>query len=157
MAMYAKDGSRHHSASRARMHDEMATNKGPAAGVKQMKGQAEGASGPAHSSHPAPTETSIEDHVSEHGPAHGMHYEHDQATGQHHVSTFHGDAKMGDMDHPHTHHSVHKSEAGAHEHMGKSLGMDHADESPDETADESETADSMQDQTAGPRAIPGLS
>jgi hypothetical protein len=155
MAMYAKDGSRHHSASRARMHDEMASNKGPASGVKQMSAPAEGKGAPSH--HPGPTETAIDQHVEEHGPAHGVQYEHDKSTNMHHVSTFHGDAKMGEMDHPHTHHSVHKSEASAHEHMGKSMGMDHGEEEPGSAAEEEETPDSMQDQEAGSHAIPGLS
>jgi hypothetical protein len=156
MAMYAKDGSRHHSASRARMHDEMATNKGPASGVRQMAPPA-GEKGPgAPSHHPGPTETPIEDHVDEHGPAHGMHYQHDKSTNMHHVSSFHGDAKMGEMEHPHTHHSQHKTADGAHAHMSKSMGLDHPNEDEGNTADEEETPDSQTEQMTGP-GIPGLS
>jgi hypothetical protein len=157
MAVHAADGTRHHSASRAALHDRMASNKGPSSGVKQMAGKAEGmgSKGPGHMPGPAetPTKTPIEDHVSEHGPAHSMMYQ--QSGGMHHVSSFHGDAKPGEMDHPHAHHSVHKSEMAAHEHMGKSMGMDHEEEERPEMEGD-ETPDSMQDQESGSRGIPGL-
>ena len=147
------------------MHDEMASNKGPSSGVKQMKPAAEGSDGQTHQ--PGPTETPIEDHVMEHGPAHTVHYHHDEdGDGMHHVSSYHGEAKpldgMGGGEHPggaegkaHPghHHSVHKSAEAAHEHAGKAMGMDHEDMAENEG---DETPDSMQDQEAGARKIPGL-
>lgn len=157
MAMQDGKGNWHHSASRAKLSDEMAGNKGASSGVKQMKDSADagkGAMGKTH--HPGPTEEPIEEHVEEHGPAHGMHHEHDQATNMHHVASFHGDAKVGEMDHPHTHHSQHRTAEGAHEHMGKAMGMDHDNEDEENAADMEETPDAEQDQMAGKHAIPGL-
>lgn len=153
MAVLAKDGSRHHSAGRASLHDSMAANRGKAAGVQQMKPMAEGSGGPAHL--PGPSETPIEDHVEEHGPAHAVQYTHDKASKVHHVSSFHGEAAKGDNDHPGAHHSHHKTSAAAHEHMGKSMGMDHENEEKPEQEDD-ETPDSGTDQMAGAHAIPGL-
>jgi hypothetical protein len=171
MAVKAKDGTVHHSASRALLHDEMAQSRGKSSGVVQKKDSADKGPGqPGNKSHePGPTETPIQDHVEEHGPAHTVHYSHDEATGKHTVTSYHGDAKPLDgmgggdsaegsehMNHPGVHHSVHKTKHAAHEHMGKSMGMDHENEdSPEEPDDE--TPDSQQDQMAGSRGIPGLS
>lgn len=153
MAVQAKDGSRHHSASRASLHDELSAKKG-AATVTPMK-KPEG--GESSDKHPAPSSHSIEDHVSDHGPAHAIHFTHDQeGDGKHHVSSFHGEAEPGQHDHPAAHHSVHASHAAAHQHMGKAMGMDHDNEErPAE--DDDLTPDSSQDQTAGSHGIPGLS
>jgi hypothetical protein len=133
MAVTAKDGSHHHSASRALLHDEMAASRGKSSGVVQKKDSADKGPGePANKSHiPGPTETPIADHVMEHGPAHTVHYSHDEATGKHTVTSYHGDAKPLDgmgggdsaegsehMNHPGVHHSVHKTHHAAHEHMG---------------------------------------
>lgn len=182
MAVTAKDGSHHHSASRARLHDELAAKKDSA--VTPIKKDSSDA-GPGGMTHPAPTKTPIEEHVAEHGPAHSIMYHHDQdGDGMHHVSSFHGEApspygKMAGgqnagegehtgegggesaageshMLHPGAHHSRHKTHHAAHEHMGKAMGMDHEDEDRPEEADD-ETPDSQQDQTAGSRGIPGLS
>jgi hypothetical protein len=105
MAMAAQDGSVHHSASRARLHDEISARKGAATET------------PAKGATPAPTKTPIEEHVGLHGPAHEIHYHHDQATGKHHVTSHHGEGEGGH------HHSVHKSHEEAHAHMGKAMGV----------------------------------
>lgn len=158
MAMQDGKGNWHHSASRAKLSDEMAGNKGASSGVKQMKDKADagaGAMGKTH--HPGPTETPISEHVDEHGPAHAVHHMHDMdGDGMHHVSSYHGEAKVGEEDHPGSHHSVHKTHEAAHRHMGEAMGMNHANEDEDNTADMEETPDSEQDQMAGAHKIPGL-
>ena len=155
MAMMAKDGTRHHSASRARMHDELSTSKGSATEIPMRKpgaGEKDAGQGPKH---PQPSTTPITDHVDEHGPAHAVHHEFDKGSNLHHVSSFHGDAKPGENDHPGAHHSQHKTHAAAHQHMGKSMGLDHeAEDRPEEEGDE--TPDSTEDQETGKHAIPGL-
>lgn len=150
MAVMAKDGSRHHSASRAQLHDEMSSKKGPAS-VTPMKKPVGGESTSEGSpKHPAPTKMSIQDHVEMHGPAHSMEYEHDEPSGIHHVTSKHGEEENSH------HHSQHKTHEAAHQHMGEAMGMNHDNENEDETAEQEETPDSQQDQVAGHRGIPGL-
>ena len=170
MAMQDKAGNWHHSASRARLHDEMAESKGKSSGVVQKKDSADKGPGePGNKSHtPGPTETPIEQHVEEHGPAHAVNYRHDEDTGKHVVTSFHGDAKPIDgmgggekeageahMTHPGVHVSHHKTQHAAHQHMSKAMGMGHEqedEETPDETEEEGAMAPSG---SAG--GIPGLS
>jgi hypothetical protein len=164
MAVRAKDGSNHHSASRALLHDEMAQSRGKSSGVVQKKDSADKGPGePANKSHhPGPTETPIQDHVEEHGPAHAMNYMHDEADGMHHVTTYHGDAKPQDGmgggeheggDHPGIHHSRHKTHHAAMQHMQHAMGAhDESEETPDEADEEPAMAPSG---SAG--GIPGLS
>lgn len=156
MAVIAKDGTRHHSASRASLHDSMAADKGSTGKVVDMKKpDGDGAAG--GMKHPAPSSHSIEDHVSDHGPAHAVHHMHDEGgDGKHHVSSFHGEAEPGDHDHPAAHHSVHASHAAAHEHMGKAMGVNAA-ENEDKDHEEFETPDTEQaeDARAG-GGIPGI-
>lgn len=102
--------------------------------------------------HPAPTEMSIEDHVALHGPAHKMDYTHDKASGDHHVTSHHGEPEGGDEK---QHHSVHKTAKAAHEHMGKSMGMDHAQEEKDEESPDQEGQEELAHTGGG--GIPGLS
>lgn len=172
MAVTAKDGSRHHSASRASLHDELSSKKGNAT-VTPMK-KPDGTEDAM--THPTPSTHSIEDHVEEHGPAYKIDYHHDHLSGQHHVSSHHGEPPASSAEagrgqthggmsavgggepeggSEKSHHSVHKTLHAAHEHMGKSMGLDHRNEErPAEAADE--TPDSSQDQTAGSRGIPGI-
>lgn len=163
MAVPAKDGSMHHSAGRASLHDSM-TSKGEkssgksVAPMKKPAGQHEaGGEGKAHPAipqdhphmagpHQTPTETPIQEHVEEHGPAtHVMHAEHE---GSHHVTSHHGG--MG----KNMHHSVHESAEAAHEHMGTAMGGESADEneSPDAAA-ENEGAEEPSNMSS---SIPGL-
>lgn len=179
MAVTAKDGSHHHSASRARLHDELAAKKGSA--VTPIKKDSSDA-GPGGMTHPAPTKTPIEEHVAEHGPAHAIHYMHDaDGDGMHHVSSYHGEAPapahngrggqggenqdgMGGgeepggekhMLHPGAHHSRHKTHHAAHEHMGKAMGVERGEEE-DETPDHEEP-DGDEGMASGAGSIPGLS
>lgn len=165
MAVQAKDGSHHHSASRARLHDELAAKKGSA--VTPIKKDSSD-KGPGGMTHPAPTNTPIEEHVEEHGPAHTIHYHHDEdGDGMHHVSSYHGEASMpphtgapggqdGHAEHPGAHHSVHKTHHAAHHHIGVAMGLGH--EQSEETPDEGEEAQgAMAGGDGGSSGIPGLS
>lgn len=154
MAMIATDGSRHHSASRARLHDELSKGKGSA--VTPMKKPGVGEKDASENvQHPVPSTIPIGDHVDEHGPAHTIHHQLDESTNMHHVSSFHGDATPEQKDHPGAHHSQHKTHAAAHAHMGKAMGLDHEAEDRPENEDD-ETPDSEQDMEAGSHKIPGL-
>ncbi len=139
MAVFAKDGSRHHSSSRASMHDEMGAKK--AAPVSEMKK-------PEGLSHPAPSSHSIEDHVDTHGPAHKIEYTHDQASGEHHISSHHGEGEET------SHHSKHKTHHAAHAHIAKAMGMQ--DEEQEERDSESPDEE-YEEETTGSKGIPGLS
>jgi hypothetical protein len=175
MAVTAKDGSRHHSASRALLHDEMAQGHGRSSGVIQKKDSSD--KGPGAMTHPAPTKTPIDEHVSEHGPAHTLNYHHDEVgDGMHHVSSYHGDAVapahhggvggqggeakdgMGGGEHeggehPGAHHSRHKTHHAAHQHMAKAMGTGHEEED-EETPDSDDQPGSDE---GGASGIPGLS
>src|SRR5262245_11172977 len=123
MAMYAKDGTRHHSASRARLHDEKSGGgKPPAAPMSKPAVPAKPAGGAGESdlSH-----MDIKDVVAKHGPAHKVEMEHDHAGGQHHVTSHH---KGGH--HKSTHGSAHE----AHMHGMQAAGEE--GEGTEETPDD---------------------
>jgi hypothetical protein len=158
MAVHSSDGVRHHSASRARMHEEkLKSGKSGDPNVMSMKPPAAKAMPGGAMTHPAPTGTPIEDHVAEHGPAHAMEYHHDKETNMHHVSSFHGEAEPGEDEHPHAHHSEHRSAEAAHRHMGKAMGMHEGEETADEMPpeNEEETADAGGGGMGGSK-VPGL-
>ncbi len=140
-AFQAKDGSSHHSASRASLHDEMDANKG--APVRAMKK-------PEGPSHPAPSSHSIEDHVVEHGPARKIEYEHDQTTNSHHVSSHHGEGDNPEA----SHHSHHKTHHAAHQHIAKAMGMQNEEE---QEESDNESPDQEAEEEPSGRGIPGLS
>lgn len=150
MAMMAKDGTRHHSASRASLHDELSANKGPATALPKKK---EESGGPKPGmAHPEPSKVAIKDHVAEHGPAHQVHHIHDQATGKHHVTTHHGEGENG------KHHSVHDSHEAAHEHMGVAMGVGNAAKEEEKDHEDFETPDTEEaEMTRAGGGIPGLS
>ena len=133
----------HHSASRARLHDEMSANKGGSKVAEMSK--------PAGQEHPAPSAHSIEEHVVEHGPAHKIEYTHDQASGEHHISSHHGEGDNPEA----VHHSKHKTHHAAHAHIAKAMGMqdeeqeERDNESPDQQGEEDEMAETG-------KGIPGL-
>jgi hypothetical protein len=168
MAVAAKDGSMHHSAGRAKLHDEMASKGDKESSKPPMKKAASdkaggekktGSHGPIPHDHPhmpgphqTPSDTSIGEHVSEHGPATHVGHMHHEESGTHHVTTHHGG--MGEN----MHHSEHESHEAAHDHMGEALG---ATESSDqgETPDEAEGVNENPAEsasTAGGGNIPGL-
>ncbi len=132
----------HHSASRARLHDEMSANKGSSKVAEMSK--------PAGQEHPAPSSHSIEDHLDEHGPARKIEYTHDQATGAHHVSSHHGESEDGET----SHHSVHKTHHEAHKHIAKAMGMQ--DEEQEERDNESPDEEYEEETASGGKGIPGL-
>ena len=136
---FAKDGSGHHSFTRAKMHDEksMGSAKPPAKThspepkARSMKDPGKGES-----------EQGMEGVVAEHGPAHGMHYA--KVGDEHHVVSHHADG--------HVHHAKHGSFGEAHEHM-KQGGEESAEQEPQETPDsEQEPAYASN----GGGGIPGL-
>lgn len=162
MAVAAKDGSMHHSAGRASLHDKMSAGAAESSSKKvaPMKkpggpaGQHEGSGktpaqlenhphmpGP----HQTPTETPIAEHVAEHGPATStLHVEHE---GKHHVTSHHGG--MGEN----MHHSEHESHQAAHDHMGVAMGGEsESDETPDDVNENPAETES----TAPGNKIPGL-
>jgi hypothetical protein len=160
MAVAAKDGSMHHSAGRAKLHDEMsagADKKNVAPMKKPASDTADGAKktgfAPIPHDHPhmagphqTPSDTDISEHVSEHGPA--THVHHIDHEGTHHVTTHHGG--MG----KNMHHTEHESAEEAHAHMGEAMGGEApAEETPDEASANENPAESAS--TAG-TPIPGL-
>ena len=148
MAVLAKDGTRHHSASRASMHDKMAVTAGAHTKVTPMKMPAGDEHHQAGSPvHPEPTKTPIEDHVAEHGPAHEIHYKHHEETDKHHLTSHHGEGGEEEM-----HHSVHDNAEAAHEHMSKAMGLT-SEEAAEETPDD-EPVETMHASGGG---IPGMS
>jgi hypothetical protein len=151
----ARDGSKHHSMGRAKLHDEIHGKGGSkfqdgGGGAKVAEEPAKGAA----SEHEEPdqdeggkgmeampdTETPIEEHVSEHGPAEA-HQHVVGKDGMHHVLTHHGGSK---------HKSRHNSPEEAHAHIGKAMGMEAAAEPMGPEAPEAAGA------PAGGGGIPGL-
>jgi hypothetical protein len=127
MSPQAKDGSSHHSFGRAKLHDDMESDRKAKAGPKSMmapkkesKGEAEpkapkeSEAGTEHENMEAmpDTPTPIEQHVSQHGPADEMHHKMG-ADGMHHVHSMHGGQ---------AHKSTHSTFQDAHMHMGKAGG-----------------------------------
>lgn len=162
MGVQAKDGSTHHSAGRASLHDSMSAGAAKASHQKVAPMTKPGGKTPQNEGsgktpaqiphdhphmagpHQTPTETPISEHVGQHGPATSI--MHTESEGKHHVTSHHGG--MGQN----MHHSSHDSHESAHEHMGAAMGGEaKSDESPDEVNENpAETAS-----TAGAK-IPGL-
>lgn len=146
MAMYAGDGTRHHSASRARMHDMTAAK--PAAkpsmgGDKPAAGaDAGGDMGGDVSSMP------IKDVVAKHGPAHKVVMEHNHAAGSHKKTSHHG---------KHTHTSEHESADEAHKHGMMAAGVETPGEE-DETPNEANEDLSGENESNEPEhaGVPGI-
>jgi hypothetical protein len=115
MAMNAADGTRHHSASRARLHDEMS----------QRKKQHEPGHMVDHSEEPkldASKDVShmdMHDVVAKHGPAEHIHMHHNDDEGVHTVHTHHAEG--------HHHHSEHDSREAAMDHAKIAQGTDSED------------------------------
>lgn len=138
---YAKDGTPHHSASRAKMHDER--NAGPATGSAKPPTKTHTPNIPKEKTAKASGENegSIEEHVKQHGPAHGLH--HFVHEGAHHVVSHHGDGEV--------HVSKHGSAEEAHEHMGKAMGVGGESQEAEETPDNEES-----EYASAGSGIPGL-
>lgn len=149
MAVPAKDGSMHHSAGKASLHDSMssgAEKKQNVAPMKKPGGEKK------VSSHPAPSPHSIQEHVSQHGPAHKMEHHHDKhGSGKHHVTTHHGDDESS------MHHSEHDTAEAAHDHMGVAMGATSPDEEQGETPEMEAGEDEGAEMAHKGGGIPGLS
>ena len=140
MAMTAKDGTRHHSASRARMHDEMQTAN-PSAPAKPTAAPDQNAMGGGDVSN-----MPIHEVVKAHGPAHKVEIEHDHKMMKHKKTSHHGKMK---------HVSEHDTASEAHDHGKMAAG---AEETPDE---ENETPDDANASLEGgaddqEQKVPGL-
>jgi hypothetical protein len=163
MAVPAKDGSMHHSAGRANLHDQMSAGaekkskvadmKKPSAGDGKTEPKKSGSTSIPHDHphmagpHQTPSDTSIGEHVAEHGPATHVHHAHHEESGKHHVTTHHGG--MGQN----MHHSEHDTAEEAHAHMGEAMGGEDAtDESPDDVNENPAETTS----TGAGNKIPGL-
>lgn len=144
MAFSAKDGTMHHSAGRAKLHDDMAAPAAKAAPMKKAGG------GDGGMKHPAPSEQSIEEHVQEHGPAMKMEYHHDKGSGKHHVTSHHGGGAAHEQ-----HHSIHDNAQDAHEHMGAALDVNPMNEEEGETESPDEAMGNKTGEGGG-GGIPGL-
>ncbi len=127
MSPMAKDGSKHHSFGRAKLHDDMSEDKKSHAGPKSMEAPKKESKGEAEPKEPKESEaggehenmeampetpTPIEQHVSQHGPADEVHHK-IGGDGMHHVMSSHGGQK---------HKSIHGTHEEAHAHMGKAMG-----------------------------------
>lgn len=147
-AVLAKDGSHHHSASRARFHDEMMAEKSKPGGEKPPAGKetmhAHSHKGGAHDV----SEMPIHEVVKKHGPATHVFSEHDHEAEKHHVHTVHGEKH---------HHSDHETSEDAHEHMGNALG--HGVDEDEEEQDGAEPyggEETEEEEEAEGHPIPGL-
>lgn len=143
MAFPDKTGKMHHSASRARLHDNMAADKAKPA----MEKPAEKVEGEEHQG----DDRDIKDVVAEHGPAHEVHVHHDHEAKTSHVISHHGE-------HKHEKHfdgEEHVEEA--HDHAHAAAGGE-----PDEEGDEEELAEEEgeampQMEEGSHNRIPGMS
>jgi len=136
MAMQAKDGTPFHSASRARLHDDMAMEKENASKPPAKMAGGDGAS--KDMSH-----MDIGEVVAKHGPATKVEVVHDHEAGAHHVTSHHRGAH---------HKSTHGSPKEAHEHGMIAAGHEPSED--EETYGGHQTPDD-EGAEAG-QSIPGL-
>ena len=129
MAVQAKDGSWHHSSSRASLHDEMSSK--PATNAPAKKSRTEK---PRDGDDEKGTDVShmeIGEVVKEHGPAHHVVIHHDHAGKLSTVTSHHGEKGKA-----HMHHSEHDGENHVHEAHGHAMEAAGHDSDGDEEKDE---------------------
>jgi hypothetical protein len=148
MAFPARDGSMHHSAGRASLHDELSERRGMKGGGG---GAGEGKPGGAGGSHKDVSHMDIAEVVKKHGPAHQTHTTHDHENDAHHVTTHHGDAGGGGH---HVHKSKHASAADAHGHTAAALGLPVPESIGEEQTPPEEAEEAQQKEQEG--GIPGI-
>ena len=136
MAFPANDGSMHHSAGRASLHNRMSEEKGMSKPKAQPKAEGGGEEGEDISSMP------IHEAVTKHGSASEVHITHED--GKHHKHSVHGGKH---------HHSDHESAAEAHMHGAIAGGG--ADEEDEETPDNEEAEEEENEQPPS-SSIPGM-
>jgi hypothetical protein len=127
----AKDGSKHHSNTRARMHDEKMDEEGKKkakpADEHEPKGDKEPkAAKPGNHAEPdgdegMDSQEPIEDVVAQHGPADKMEMNADPASGAMKMTTHHGGMK---------HHSTHTDPMAMGHHMMKAMGHQPPEQAP---------------------------
>jgi hypothetical protein len=149
MAVQAKDGTRHHSASRASLHDELSAKAGkPAPKVEPDAKDTRGAEHVAGDTDVSGMD--IGDVVSEHGPAHHIVVHHDHENKVHTVTSHHGKPA-------HMHHSEHGSAEEAHDHARKAAGVEPAETEDGEPLEEAmETPETEEAEQSRAGAIPGM-
>ena len=133
MAMPDSTGRMHHSASRAKLHDEM--NEKPAAPATKPAMDGGASKDVSH--------MDIGEVVSKHGPASKVEVMHDHEAGAHHVTSHHKGAH---------HKSTHGSAKEAHQHGAMAAGDQ--DEEKNEALDGEESPDNEMQEHEG--NIPGL-
>jgi hypothetical protein len=118
MAVQARDGTWHHSATRAAMHDTMA----PQTGKAPKPGRSEMGEKPMAAEKKMPGAMDIDDVVEKHGPAHHIEHTHSPESDTVKTVSHHGD---GDMTHEAEHDNIHSAQLHAH----KAAGHQHPEES----------------------------
>lgn len=144
MAMYAKDGSRHHSASRARTHDMNAAEKPAAAPMEKAAPAGDESAGAGEDVSHMP----IHEVVAKHGPAHKVEIEHNHEGGTHKKTSHHG---------KHKHTSEHESAQEAHEHGAMAAGAEESPDEDNETPDDANRNLSGESDEEPTPTIPGMS
>ena len=155
--MYSKDGMRHHSASRAQLHDEVANarqvnnrtlkspagkhNPNPTAGGSNAVAGGPGSNDVSH--------MPIADVVAKHGPAHKVEITHDHAGGKHSVTSHHKGAH---------HKTEHESADKAHLHAADAVGLQTPDQSEEAEAEPYAGTESPEEEAAEEEqgGIPGM-
>lgn len=143
MAVQDKMGKVHHSASRARLSDDMAEAKISKPNAEHRTPQS-GVSGQSQDV----SNMKIKDVVAKHGSAHEIHIKHDHGAGQHHVTSHH---KGGH------HKSMHASADDAHLHAAQAAGLntpDEAEEAEPYAGNESPEEEAAEEKEGG--GIPGM-
>lgn len=153
----AKDGSKHHSFGRAKLHDDMEADKKAPAKAKPAEAEPKGKAAMGEHAEPdgdeagkgtmddePDSEMPIEDHVAEHGPAEATEHMIGK-DGMHHVRSHHQGQK---------HKSRHNTPEEAHAHMGKAMGM--GMENPDAMGEGGAAMPEPAGAPSGGGSIPGL-
>lgn len=156
MAVYDKQGNRHHSASRAKLSDDLSGKKGsnPAESKSDTGGGANNSGGGSKTEQDEGdvSHLPIADVVEKHGPAHKVEIEHDHKGGSHKKTSHHG---------KNTHTSEHSSAKEAHEAGMQAVGVTPGDEqeTPDQANGEAggEAMAGAAPSGGGGGGIPGMS
>jgi len=143
MAFPDKTGKMHHSASRARLHDDMAAEKSKSAAPKHAGA---GAEPPPEDADKNVSHMDIGDVVAQHGPAEHVHIAHGENS--HTVTSHHSGG--------HHHHSEHPTGEAAHDHGKMAAGLDgNMDAGLEPQPDQPDDAAMMGSSSAG-GGIPGM-
>jgi hypothetical protein len=147
MAFQAKDGSRHHSASRAKLHDDMAADTAAKPmGKAKPDGGAAGADGGEGGGQDL-SHMPIHEVVAKHGPAHKVEMEHDHEGGSHKKTSHHG---------KHKHVSEHENAHEAHQAGMMSAGAETPDAEEETPDDANRNLSGENEEEEESAAVPGM-